>query len=330
MGVHPLIKIIIENNELYYLKPKQILSKLRDKDEIQEKYLPTKFQLASYISYHRRILVQKYLKNTQEDLREFMEKNSWEKINTETELISLYSDLTQDKFLLVFSSKTLLKNVINQKLAQDKTFIHIDATYKLMTNGFNLLTLGTENSSHNFRLIACAVSAHENTAGYKQFLNAIRKVLKAWYDFDWSPNYVISDAAECIHSAVNTIFPSSKHLRCMFHTFKAIKDKIHRWKLPIEKKLLKDNWNFICYNVKLLHKSQTEEAFSELWNLIETNWKEKYPENFVKYFQKRFINNRDKWEWVRKNLVGLNFTNNSLEKFHSDIKQTYTEKKNFL
>jgi len=109
MGVHPLIKIIIENNELYYLKPKQILSKLRDKDEIQEKYLPTKFQLASYISYHRRILVQKYLKNTQEDLREFMEKNSWEKINTETELISLYSDLTQDIFTCIFLQNSVEK-----------------------------------------------------------------------------------------------------------------------------------------------------------------------------------------------------------------------------
>jgi len=113
----------------------------------------------------------------------------------------------------------------------------------------------------------------------------------------------------------------------MFHTLKAIKDKIHRWKLPVEKKLLKDNWSFINYNVKLLHKSRTEEDFLELWTLIENNWKEKYPQNFLKYFRKKFIDNRKKLEWVRKELIGLNFTNNGLEKFHSDIKQTYTEKK---
>jgi len=74
IGIHPLIKVIIEKNELYYLRPKQILSKLREKDDIQEKYLPTKSQLASYISYYRKNLVQKFLKNTKEDLKEFIKK----------------------------------------------------------------------------------------------------------------------------------------------------------------------------------------------------------------------------------------------------------------
>jgi len=113
----------------------------------------------------------------------------------------------------------------------------------------------------------------------------------------------------------------------MFHTIKAIRDKIFRWKLPEEKKTLKDSWGYIHYHVKLLHKSCTEESFLSLWNLIEKDWKDKYPENFLKYFKKNFIDNRRKLDWIRKDLIGLNFTNNGLEKVHGDIKQNYTERK---
>jgi len=91
----------------------------------------------------------------------------------------------------VFSSKVLLENIITQHNSQGKTFFHIDATYKLLTNGFTLLTLGTENASHNFRLIACAISAHENTIAYEEFLKSIKRALKEFYEFDWKPVYVI-------------------------------------------------------------------------------------------------------------------------------------------
>ena len=139
---------------------------------------------------------------------------------------------------------------------------------------------------------------------------------------------IISDAADCIHNATKKVFPDSLHIRCMFHTIKAIRDKIFRCKVPNEKKSLKDNWGLILYNVKLLHRSSSEDHFLELWNLVEKDWEDKYPENFIKYFKKIFIDNRQKLEWIRKNLIGVNFTNNGLESVHSDIKQNYTDKKN--
>ena len=58
-----------------------------------------------------------------------------------------------------------------------------------------------------------------------------------------------------------------------------------RWKVP-EKKKLQDSWGYIHYHVKLLHKSFTEESFLSLWDLIEKDWKEKYPENFLNTLKK--------------------------------------------
>jgi len=268
VGIHPLIKLIIERNELYYLRPKQILSNLRDKDEIDEKYLPTKTQIASYISYLRKSLVSKYLNNNKDDLKEYLNKNSWEEVANKGELICLRNNLKTENFYIVVSSKTLLQNVINQKNAMGKSFIHIDCTYKLLTNGFNLLTMGTENEAHNFKFIACCITSQETTTAYENFIKTLQKSFKEHLEFDWSPDYVISDAADSIHNAISKIFPESIHLRCFFHALKAVKDKLSRWKVLSEKKELRDNWGLISHNIKLLHKSRTEEDFLELWELV--------------------------------------------------------------
>jgi len=51
---------------------------------------------------------------------------------------------------------------------------------------------------------------------------------------------VLSDAADAISNSLQKTFPQAEHLRCYFHTVKAVRDKITRWKdLPAEK-LLKE------------------------------------------------------------------------------------------
>ena len=215
-GIHPLLKLIIEKNELYYLRPKQILSKMREKDEIDDKYLPNKLQIASFISNFRKTLIQKYLKNNSEALNEYIDKNSWDKVNNENDIICLESDLSSENFLLIFSSKTLMKNVINQNNVTGKTFIHLDATYKLLSNGFSLLTVGTEDPSHKFKLIACAISAHENTFAYERFIKTLKQTFLKQYNYELNLNFVVSDAADCIHSAVTKLFPNTVHIRCFF------------------------------------------------------------------------------------------------------------------
>jgi len=54
-----------------------------------------------------------------------------------------------------------MKNTILLNEKHHRCSFYIDATFKLMNNGFGLLTLGTETINHNLLLIACVISAHE-------------------------------------------------------------------------------------------------------------------------------------------------------------------------
>ena len=116
-------------------------------------------------------------KTTTEGLLKFIDEHNWDKVK-DTELICLKSDLKPNNFLLIFTSKELLKNIIRQENAQGQTFFHLDAIYKLLQNGFSLLTIGTENQNHNFRFIAGVISSHEDTHSYERLLSRLIDVLE--------------------------------------------------------------------------------------------------------------------------------------------------------
>jgi len=242
-------------------------------------------------------------------------------------MFCLHSSLEEEDVLLILTSKALMKNVILLNEKYQRCSFYIDATFKLMNNGFVLLTLGTETINHNFLLIACAISAHENTNSYKQFLLSIKNGYKSIFNFTWQPTFVVSDAADSISNSLETVFPNIAHIRCFFHASKAVKDKMTRWKDLEEKKLLKENLGLINYGMRLLHQTTSDENFMDLWKLIEKEWSSKLPKAFLKYFDKNFVENRKKLRWNRMNYLGLNLTNNGIERLHGDLKATYTEKK---
>lgn len=314
-------------NNLYYSKPKIILSTLRERNDIPEKYIPKKPQVASFAFLLRKKLIEKYVKNNEDSLNNFIQNNSWSNINQDTQLICLHGELNPDKFLLVITSKILLTNILRQYQACGNTYLYIDATYKLINNGFSLLTLGVENKSHNFRFVACAISAHENTEAYTCFLSKISEALETQYNLKLQPILMVSDAADCIHNAIEKVFPNCLHIRCYFHVMKAVKDKINRWKEPNEKSQLKESWGKIHYSISLLHRTKSFQDFRDLWSLIKVDWEEKIPKTFIEYFDKNYVQNNKKLQWNRMNLIGKNLSNNGLERFHEEIKLSFTEKK---
>ena len=87
-------------------------------------------------------------------------------------------------------------------------------------------------------------------------------------------------------SGAKKVFSNSEHIRCYFHTVKAVKDKINRWKNSTEKKLIQNEFGLINYAMKLLHCATTDDDFVNLWKLIKDEWNSKYPENFLKYFKR--------------------------------------------
>jgi len=303
IGIHPLVKILIKRLELYCQKPKRMQSNLRYRPEIKEGYVPTKTQLASYASALRKKSVEACVKESLGSLHEFITINSIKSAKKEEDLICIDSNLKSDDFIMIMSSRVLLENVIRQQNQYGETYFYVDATYKLLLNGFILLTLGTENSSHQFRFIGCAIVAREDTKSCERFLSKIKETFYSYYKFDWSPFFLVSDAADSINLAVSRVFPGVPHYRCYFHSIKAVKDKIQRYKNASGKKIIKENWPYVHYAMKQLHMTLDDEDFMDLWNLIEKDWLIKnIPETFIKYFTKTLLileKNLDGTAWTR-------------------------------
>ena len=180
----------------------------------------------------------------------------------------------------------------------------------------------------NFVFIGCVISSHEDTLVYQTFLTQIKDNLKKHFNFDWKPHFGVSDAAESLNSAMQNVFGEMDHIRCFFHVVKTIRDKVFRWKVLSERKLLKDSWGFIHYGIKTMHKMQTDEDFLNIWNFVKADWKSKQlPDLFTEYLEKKFVNNRKKLRSNRLETLRINMTNNGLERLHRDLKETYTQKK---
>jgi len=179
----------------------------------------------------------------------------------------------------------------------------------------------------DFRFIAGAIS-HEDTHSYERLLSRLKDVLEEKFQFKWNPSWSVLDAADSIINAVHKVFPNIQHYRCYFHIVKALKDKILRWKISEEKSILKENTGIILYFLSLLHQTKTDDDFFNLWKLIKKEWEQKtISKSFIDYFAKNYVNNRKKQCWNRVSQIGHSLTNNSLERFHLNIKETYTDRK---
>ena len=194
-------------------------------------------------------------------------------IKKEEDLSIIGLDLNIESFRITFSSKALIKNCINQSNSQYKqmntpSFLHVDGTYKLLSNGFVVIVIGTEDINHQFRLIALSVVAHEKKEAFFFALQDVKHALKLYFDFKVHPQYVKGDGADCIFLSVKELWTDSTYLLCLFHLKKAVTAKINREKDAEIKKLLKEKSPLINYGINLLIDSKSWLEFEKLWCLI--------------------------------------------------------------
>jgi hypothetical protein len=203
-----------------------------------------------------------------------------------------------------------LGNLIKQaNTSKQPSFFHIDATYKLMASGFLLLTLSTEWPTHRGKLVAIAVSLHEDTTASTKFIGVVKTTLRDKFCFNWEPVYVLSDGAESIQNAVNANFEHIRHLLCYFHLKKAIRRHIQTTKDASIKAKCLSKQPLILYGIDLLHKTRKEEDFELCWRLLKDHWtlKLEIPKEFILYFEKHYIKSDQKWHLAASFIGFLTF-----------------------
>lgn len=100
---------------------------------------------------------------------------------------------------------------------------HIDATYKLVKNGFPLLVFARTDAEHKIHPIAFCLSSHEQESDFNEFYRGLINLANdLCIEFD--PEYIVQDACDASYNAAVKLF-DTKILMCYYHVVSNCKKK---------------------------------------------------------------------------------------------------------
>ena len=276
-GLQQEIKDLIFPLVANKVKPKKI-EKVLQEYEKQGKFtsekMPSLSQIKDYKrNYNRKMFALETESQLTGALEEFIFINS---VKEDAPFI-IGQNLSSDDFCLVFSSKTLLRNVLIQASRCRVKFVCFDGTYKLTALGFPVLVVGTQDINHKFHLIVMAISKHERESDYQFVLSSINYFLKELYDYNWEINLLIADGSLAIYNAGRSVFGQAyTHGMCAVHVWRNLEKKISSY---VPQKHRKE----IRYDLKLLEKIHDSKLFEVGLNLFQKKWETKVSD-FYEYF----------------------------------------------
>ena len=236
------------------------------------------------------------------------------------ELFFISSQFENEKVSILFSTRTLVNNLLKQTLSQQPPFIHLDSTFKLIDLGLPIVILSTETIAHNFRPIAFLVAWSESKEQISEMLEKFSCFLRQEFNFSFKPKYILSDNSDAIISGCRKAFTHEyTHLLCHFHIMKNIREKT-------QKNSLKEYKSEIMFGVKVLKNSQTLSFFKNAWKIIRLYWEEKgVSESFNNSFEQEYINKKVQWHYGAS-FPGKSRSNNSLESGNKVLKDFFNRK----
>ena len=308
LGISPFLKQVITLEKLYLSRPKSCLSKLSSICENNHLHfkLPILSQLHNYLYRYRESLIAQNYPEVRQYLTEIVQK-TYNNSLKEDETFFIYSQFEKGEISVLFSSRALIENIIKQCQHQP-SFIHLDATYKLIDLGLPLFIVSTEDINHSFRPIAFFVSWSESTSQVTILLQKLSQFLLENFEFQFKPKYVLTDNSDALISGCQKAFAHEYiHLGCHFHLAKRIKEKSNSQELK-EKKI------DLFFGVKALKNSPTLPFFKKTWEIIKKYCEEKnVSKSFINIFENEYIKNRFR-------------TNNSLESGNNVLKIFFQRK----
>ena len=114
---------------------------------------------------------------------QFKLEHSWDNNVRDDETVVIHLGTEPKDFMMVLTTRQLIQHARKQGDTQHP-FFHIDATYKLLSNGFLLLTMSTEDPQHHGRLIAVALALHENTVAYTNFITQVKRFMSSTFKYN--------------------------------------------------------------------------------------------------------------------------------------------------
>jgi len=163
-----------------------------------------------------------------------------------------------------------------------------------------------------------ALALHEDEDSYKFSYQTLKLSLKKYYNFELKLAFVMSDSHKGQLNAIQAIFPTATPLRCLFHLLQNIERKARASKLSSKTGYIK----WVTYT---LQEALTQQEFTTTWNLLKPELLKVTNEDFVKSYEKDYINSKAIW-FRGGSFIGKQKTNNSLEAINRYLKEHWTQR----
>lgn len=290
----------------FKIKPKKILEILGEKNL----ELPTIIEIKNFLYSLRKKKFGPYSISIGE-LEQFFIKNSAVPEDEKKAFIVSYEIQYNEPtyFRCLVSSKTLLKLSTNVK------HIHVDATYKLIWQGYPVLIVGSTDTTRQFHPYGLSICSNEKTEDFIFLFSALKLAIEKIFGRELILTSLICDASHAIQNAFKRIFGEEKLIiMCWAHMKINVKKKAEQLVFP------KSDVDKIIEDIDILQLSKTESIFEKASKLFLEKWHEKI--EFVKYFNKEWLKcNRNWFEGISDKIPS---TNNALESFNRIIKDENT------
>ena len=193
--------------------------------------------------------------------------------------------------------------------------IHIDATYKLIWQGFPCFIIGTTDMIKQFHPFGFSVCSNEKENDFEFIFSCLRDgLLNLNLQMNERELILIADGAEAISNAFLKVFGIDHNVvMCWFHMPENVEKKLYL----VEDKALHD---VIMNDIETLKLSTNKKVFDIATRLFLKKWKSE--EKFLQYFSSQWLNSKNGWFEGLATYVPS--TNNALEATNRVIKDEDT------
>jgi len=198
-GIDKRIKGKVDEMLKLGLKNYKIRTHLEDELNVPEELLPTNAQLSDRRFYLKQEILKDLKDKTLGGFKNWVEKHS--KVFSQADSHDFYiinSVLLDNDFKLLFTTKALLLNAVNQDKMLGIQYLAVDATHKLVSSDFKFSTFATITLDHQIADIAYMLHLNEDSQSYNYGLKEIKNILQKNFKFKWNPMVIFFFEANMI------------------------------------------------------------------------------------------------------------------------------------
>ncbi|CAF1025057.1 unnamed protein product [Brachionus calyciflorus] len=302
--------------------PSRVHEILINEYKISETLLPSLKQVQNFVNNYR---YTKFNRNSIKEVRKLIQNNLFSedldehepfffnvKFDSKNKII--INNGSEEKHINLMVTTKHLMSRIDSNL---QGCYHLDATYKLIKNGFPLIVLGRTDSVHDFHPLGFCISSHEQEVDYYDFFQGF-KTLSGMLDIEFDPNYLVQDAWLASYNAVSSHFDNCRVLMCYFHVIFNCRKEYRK----LTKVLSVQCKNFLKKMHYSINLKDMEQNFRDFKNFSKDNCQE-----FYMYVKNQWLTGPFKRWQIFNRPEGFACTNSPIESFNRSIKRTFTKKK---